>query len=202
MAIGERIKHIRKLRKMTQKELGSAVGFDEKTADIRMAQYESGTRTPKADLISMLADELGVSKNALNVPNIETTLGLIHTLFAIEDIYGISVELIDGKYVLSVDGNAGEKSGELLSAIEDWYSLKSQFTAGEIDEDEYNLLRYNYPDSGKIFVKKERSVAKKKVGEENTEDKKAPSRTVDDILANLRANLDKLKSIQNGEETE
>ena len=55
MAIGERIRFIRNLRGMTQKYLGMAAGFDEKTADVRMAQYESGTRTPKADLTKTLA---------------------------------------------------------------------------------------------------------------------------------------------------
>lgn len=35
---------------MTQKYLGMATGFPEKNADVRMAQYESGTRTPKSDL--------------------------------------------------------------------------------------------------------------------------------------------------------
>ena len=47
MAIGERIRFIRNLRGMTQKWLGQAVGFPEKTADVRMAQYESGSRTPR-----------------------------------------------------------------------------------------------------------------------------------------------------------
>ena len=47
MAIGDRIKRARNFRGMTQKELGMAVGLDEKSADIRIAQYESGTRTPK-----------------------------------------------------------------------------------------------------------------------------------------------------------
>ena len=42
MAIGERIRFIRNLRGMTQKYLGTLVGFPEKTADIRMAQYEAG----------------------------------------------------------------------------------------------------------------------------------------------------------------
>lgn len=42
MAIGERIRFFRNLRGMTQKYLGTVVGFPEKTADIRMAQYESG----------------------------------------------------------------------------------------------------------------------------------------------------------------
>lgn len=54
MTIGERIKELRKLRGLTQKQLGIAVDFDEKNADIRIAQYESGTRTPKADrLVNM-----------------------------------------------------------------------------------------------------------------------------------------------------
>ena len=44
MAIGERIRFFRNLRGMTQKYLGTVVGFPEKTADIRMAQYESGTK--------------------------------------------------------------------------------------------------------------------------------------------------------------
>ena len=56
MAIGERIRFIRNLRGMTQKFLGLQVGFSERTADIHMAQYESGSRTPKADLVKQLAD--------------------------------------------------------------------------------------------------------------------------------------------------
>ena len=59
MAIGERIRFFRNLRGMTQKYLGQVVGFPEKTADIRMAQYESGSRTPKAELTENLAGALG-----------------------------------------------------------------------------------------------------------------------------------------------
>ena len=47
MAVGDRIKRARNFRGMTQKELGIAIGFEEKSADIRIAQYESNTRTPK-----------------------------------------------------------------------------------------------------------------------------------------------------------
>ena len=50
MAIGERIHFFRNLRGMTQKYLGQMAGFPERSADIRMAQYESGTRSPKADV--------------------------------------------------------------------------------------------------------------------------------------------------------
>ena len=72
---------------MTQKFLGMSVGFPEKSADVRLAQYETGTRTPKADLTAELAKVLDVSPMALDVPNIDSHLGLMHTLFTLEDVY-------------------------------------------------------------------------------------------------------------------
>ena len=55
MAIGERIHFFRTMRGMTQKYLGMALGFSEKSADVRLAQYENGSRTPKADVTAALA---------------------------------------------------------------------------------------------------------------------------------------------------
>ena len=46
MAIGERIHFFRTMRGMTQKYLGMLLGFPEKSADVRLAQYETGARTP------------------------------------------------------------------------------------------------------------------------------------------------------------
>ena len=50
MATGERIRFFRTLRGMTQKYLGLLLGFPESSADVRLAQYESEDRTPKAEL--------------------------------------------------------------------------------------------------------------------------------------------------------
>ncbi len=58
MAIGERIHFFRLLRGMTQKYLGMALGFPEKSADVRLAQYETRSRTPKADLTAAFAQVL------------------------------------------------------------------------------------------------------------------------------------------------
>ena len=41
MAISERIHFFRLMRGMTQKYLGTAIGFPEKSADVRLAQYET-----------------------------------------------------------------------------------------------------------------------------------------------------------------
>lgn len=105
MAIGERIRFFRNLRGMTQKWLGQAVGFPQKTADIRMAQYESGSRTPKEDLVKTLAGVLEVSPLALRIPDIDSELGFIHTLFAVEDLYGVRVEKNKNNVHIVFDGN-------------------------------------------------------------------------------------------------
>ena len=87
MAIGERIHFFRTLRGMTQKYLGMALGFPEKSADVRLAQYENGSRTPKADLTAALAQILDVSPHALDVPDIDSYVGLMHTLFTLSLIH-------------------------------------------------------------------------------------------------------------------
>lgn len=107
MAIGERIRFFRNLKGMTQKYLGIQVGFPEKTADIRMAQYESGSRTPKADLTNTLAQVFEVSPQALTVPDIDSYNGLMHTLFTLEDLYGLKITELDGEVCLHLDKGMG-----------------------------------------------------------------------------------------------
>ena len=81
MSIGKRIKKHRTNRGMTQKELGMATGFDEKSADVRIAQYESGIRTPKEKTITRIANALNISPKAIESPDITIT---IETKFPIE----------------------------------------------------------------------------------------------------------------------
>lgn len=145
MAIGERIRFIRNLRGMTQKYLGTLVGFSEKTADIRMAQYESGTRTPKADLTCALADALDVSPLALKVPDIDSYLGVMHTLFALEDLYGLTVEKQGGSAIFSFDPRKGRDAARIADMVEAWADVSAKYRNGEMSRDDYDAWRYNYP---------------------------------------------------------
>ncbi|MDO4961867.1 MAG: helix-turn-helix transcriptional regulator [Eubacteriales bacterium] len=144
MAIGERIRFIRNLRGMTQKYLGTIIGFPEKTADVRMAQYESGTRSPKADITEALAQALGVSTSALNVPDIDTNVGLMHTLFALEDLRGLRIDSIDGELCIRLEKRGTEYINmyDMLSA---WRAEAEKYRSGEITKEEYDRWRYNYP---------------------------------------------------------
>ena len=155
MAIGERIRFFRNLRGMTQKYLGQVVGFPEKTADIRMAQYESGSRTPKAELTESLAGALGVSPLALSVPDIDSYLGLMHTLFTLEDRYGLTVDTGENGVSLRVDPRRGRDAAELFKMLTAWAEQSEKYHNGDINRDEYDKWRYNYPkfDETSGFVK-------------------------------------------------
>ena len=145
MAIGERIRFFRNLRGMTQKYLGTVVGFPEKTADIRMAQYESGSRTPKADLTENLAGVLGVSPLALSVPDIDSYLGLMHTLFTLEDRYGLTIEKGENGVSMRVDLHRGKDAAELSKMLNAWAEQSEKYHNGDISREDYDKWRYNYP---------------------------------------------------------
>ena len=146
MAIGERIRFFRNLKGMTQKLLGVKVGFPEKTADIRLTQYESGTRTPKAELTQALADALGVSTMALNVPDIDTDIGFMHTLFALEDIYGLKIDKLNDEICIRLDKNRGTSYISLLQQFSAWQKEAEKYRNGEISKEEYDHWRYTYPE--------------------------------------------------------
>lgn len=145
MAIGERIHFFRLKQGMTQKYLGQAVGFPEKSADVRLAQYETGTRTPKADLTAALAQVLDVSPQALAVPDIDSYIGLMQTLFCLEDRYGLTVNEHDGEISLRVDVFKGKNTAELHEMLCAWAEQAKKLRAGEITQEDYDRWRYYYP---------------------------------------------------------
>ena len=155
MAIGERIHFFRLLRGMTQKYLGMALGFPEKSADVRLAQYETGSRTPKADLTAALAQVLDVSPHALSVPDIDSYVGLMHTLFTLEDNYGLKVTEQDGELALQVDFRKNKDAARLHEMLLTWREQAAKLEAGEISHEEYDRWRYYYPeyDSNQIHAK-------------------------------------------------
>lgn len=150
MAIGERIRFFRNLCGMTQKYLGQVVGFPEKTADIRMAQYESGSRTPKTDLTNKLAEVFDISPQALSVPDIDSYIGLMHTLFTLEDLYGLKITELDGEVCLHLDKGMGTNYITMFEMFTAWKEQAEKLKNGEITKEEYDNWRYNYPKNIKV----------------------------------------------------
>ena len=146
MAIGERIHFFRTMRGMTQKYLGMLLGFPEKSADVRLAQYETGARTPKDDLTGSLANVLGVSPLALSVPDIDSYLGLMHTLFTLEDRYGLTIDELDGEVCLRVNVRHSKDAARLNEMLCSWRQAAAMLKAGEINQEDYDRWRYRYPE--------------------------------------------------------
>lgn len=125
MAIGQRIKFFRNRKGMTQKQLGEIPGFLGKTSDVRMAQYESEARVPKIDLVKEMASLFDISTHALTVPDIDTCIGLMHTLFTLEDVYGLKISKIDGELCLRLDKSNRDNYSE-LDASQHWAKVPSK----------------------------------------------------------------------------
>jgi transcriptional regulator with XRE-family HTH domain len=145
MAIGERIHHFRLLRGFTQKYLGQQLGFSESQADVRIAQYEKGARSPKENYLNALADIFEVSPHALAVPDIDSYVGLMHTLFALEDLYGLHIGEIDGELCLRLDKSKGTTYLSMFDMFHAWQEQAEKLKSGEITQEEYDQWRYNYP---------------------------------------------------------
>ena len=146
MAIGQRIKFFRNRKRFTQKQLGEMLGFHSKSSDVRMAQYESEARTPKQDLVKEMAHILDVSPRAITVPEIDSYIGLMHTLFALEDMYGLKIGEIDGEVCLRLDKSAGSTYSTMFDMFHAWQEQATRLEQGEITKEEYDQWRYKYPE--------------------------------------------------------
>ncbi len=155
MAIGKRIRFFRNRKGMTQKQLGEILGFLGKTSDVRMAQYESEARTPKQDLVKEMANIFDVSPRAITVPEIDSYIGLMHTLFALEDMYGLKIGEIDGEVCLRLDKSDCSTYSSMFKMFHAWQEQSAKLERGEISREEYDQWRYKYPelDTHQIWAK-------------------------------------------------
>ena len=120
---------------------------------MRLAQYETGSRTPKADLTAALAEVLDVSPHALSVPDIDSYVGLMHTLFTLEDNYGLKICEMDDEVCLKVDVRKNKDAARLHEMLWTWREQAAKLEAGEISQEDYDRWRYHYPEYDRSQVR-------------------------------------------------
>lgn len=157
MSIGTRIKRIRTLRGITQKELGVKFGYSERNADIRIAQYESGKRTPKEDVINGIAYILEVSPEALKIPDIESYHGFMFTLFEFEEQFGLTIEKDESMPYLHLNKDSADYNHTIKEMLDDWYKCKSMLINGEISQVEYDNWKLKYPKESALLLNRKPS---------------------------------------------
>lgn len=135
MSLGKRIRKVRDFRELTQRELGELMGWD-KNGDVRIAQYETGKRSPKLPVQIGLADALDVSPAALTACVGTTAVDFMESLLWIEEFAGEAV---------------------IRACIEEWQEMKNKLHWGEISEEAYFewKLRWTEPRKESAFQKEQ-----------------------------------------------
>ena len=127
MTTGDKIRAIRVFRGMKQKELGMAVGFSEKTADVRVAQYESGSRTPKKPLLARFAKALQVKPQNFDAGTADSAEAILWTLFWLDE-----------------DIRCCPEQEKLARHLREWHDKRRELLAGEITQEEYFDWKLNF----------------------------------------------------------
>lgn len=134
MKLGEKIRYFRRKAELTQKQLGIMLGFTESNADVRIAQYESGTRKPSFLVMKNMSDKLDVSMYALEAPEIDLRRQneTMHILFALEDA-GL-IQFTDSGILIDT------KDKNFRKRLLQWRTVHSKIT----DKESYDEWRYRY----------------------------------------------------------
>lgn len=70
----------------------------------------------------------------------------MHTLFTLEDRYGITIDETDGEVCLKVDARKNKDAAQLHEMLCAWRQASAMLKASEITQDEYDRWRYHYPE--------------------------------------------------------
>ena len=156
LSIGDRIKKARVFRGMTQKELGIAVGFNEKNADIRIAQYEGNTRRPKSGTLNKIAEVLDVGFFTLYEPYPHNAENIMYSLLD----QGNNPTRVQLEEVLITDGL--QRSQKRIAVVynydhmdeylREWKLRREQVLNHTITVEEYTEWVVNWPDTSDVFV--------------------------------------------------
>ena len=147
MTVGQKIKFMRKLRGITQKELGFLVNL----TDVRIRQYETDQRTPKDNQLQIIADSLGAPIEFFRDHTMDSLTDIMHILFELEDTMGISIQKCgDGQGSLQKYAIVFNNSS-LNQNIGKWYekktALENQLSPTPESQYNYSLWKTRYPQS-------------------------------------------------------
>lgn len=136
----KRIKFYRRLRHLTQKQLGELCGLSEPA----IRNYELGNRKPDAATLKKITDALKVDFFAVAEPNLAVSSSVLHSLFKLESLHNLQPVEIDGRvyldFVPAKEGSNGEFQDDLIQ----WLNEREKLLSQEISREEYNFWKSAY----------------------------------------------------------
>ena len=132
MNTGERIQNARKVRGLTQMELGLEMHYNYRSASVRIAQYENGLKNPSSETIDALANALGVSRKALTGPEGYEVEDVIRFLFELEEQgYNVEIRRRGKELVAEISG------ARLKEALEQWKKIQGRYRNNALTKNQY-----------------------------------------------------------------
>ena len=126
------IRKFRKIKNLTQKQVGNMLN----SSDVRIRQYELGSRKPKEKILKDISDALEINHEYLSNPTYPySKKDIIAILFKAEDI--ISISLTNNNGIVF-------KDAEMCKMISDWKVIQEKLNNGEISLLEYDLWKATY----------------------------------------------------------
>lgn len=104
-----------------------------------LKQYESGRRIPKDNQLSTIAKVLGVPIEYLTDHTIDSYNDVKHTLFELEETFGLKILEINHNYVFSFNDI------ELNDFIKEWYNKKESSKHSSETLRGYEQWKISYP---------------------------------------------------------
>ena len=138
MKIGEKIRKFRTEKGLSQRELAKMAGLSEPA----IRNYELGNRTPSDKQIGAIAGALDISPFAISNPDIESYIGVMHTLFALEEEYGATLVCEPGATYITFPAGS-----DLRSRLSDWGEVFSKSKDVSMTKEEYEEWKNTYPES-------------------------------------------------------
>ena len=158
-SIGGKIKKIRELRKLTQKQLGERCGFSSSTADVRIAQYEKNKKIPREKAIKDITNALEIDEYSLFDADLLPYSRMYHALFDIEDFHGLHPVKKDNGFYLEFSGKTVDdrtvRKQDFDNFLNAWYEAYQKYLPSSDDSNEvkekkaadYALWKYEYPNN-------------------------------------------------------
>ena len=132
MTLGEKIKHHRTMKGLTQKQLGQMTGIHE----VSIRKYEANKISAKRDQLEKIADALSVPVNEFLELKVVTDSDVLPLLFAIDNVFEIEITSDDNKTF-----KMEFKEPMLNHFLRDWQSIKQLTELGRVRPEDYELWK-------------------------------------------------------------
>jgi len=150
-----RMKYYRLKNNLTQRELAEKCGLTESA----IRNYELGYRSPNEEQRTKIARALKVSVFSISEPDVSMLFGMMHVLFDIEKMYGITPKIEGDKVWLHVPGDDSFVTGHdvVYLLIKTWAKARQLYESKKVDLETYIDWQSKYPEAVK-----ELKISKKK----------------------------------------